>query len=157
MSTNQSERVVAFGQVDEDRVGETIVKQYNKDNFALGSIASGIPQFTQETQYTTFLAEYALQDGNIVIHFYMPADFKVHPQSARMYWETQFPKALDAVAQNVFQATAPRLQAKYTEEMQSWWFRASRYDHIIDLPGFLRKFFDELDAALETLRVSDGV
>lgn len=145
METN--ERTVVLGPIDEGRMGHLIARQQDKDKFALNSIVDGVPKFIQETSYTTFLAEYVVQDGNIIIHFFLPSDFKGH---AQQYWEVTFAVALDTTAQRVFQATTPRLQAKYTEEMKSWWFRALNYDHIIDMQGFINRFFDELDTALET-------
>lgn len=149
MKTTATERTVVFGHVNDGEVIDTLAVQHGKDNFAVDSIAKGVPKFTQEKGYTTFLAEYVLRDGDLVIHFFLPPDFKAPPAIAQHYWEIQFARALDAVAQEVFQATAPRLQAKYTEEMKSWWFRACNYDHIIDVAGFVRRFFDELDTALE--------
>lgn len=148
--TETSERSVVFGHVDEDRLGETMARQQNKDNFGLNSIAAGVPKFTKVEDYTTFLAEYAMQDGNIVVHFFPPPDFRGSPSALKHYWESLFAASLDAVAQDVFQATAPRLQAKYTEELQSWWLRAFKYDHIIDLKGFVQRFLDQLDASLES-------
>lgn len=149
MKTTETERTAVFGYVDETRLDETMARQQDKDKFALGSIAKGVPNFIKETGYTTFLAEHVMRDGNLVFHFFYPTDLKLHPDRARVYWERSFAVALDEVAQRVFQATAPRLQAKYTEEMKSWWFRACSYDHIIDVQGFVRQFFDELDTALE--------
>jgi hypothetical protein len=146
MTMSDNERTVAFGYVDENTVGGTLIEQHQRDNFGLSAIANAVPKFIPVEEYTTFRAEYVLQDGNIVIHFFLPTDFR---GSKGDYWAIQFPKALDATAQHCFQATRPRLQAKYTEELESWWLRALSYEHIIDLRAFLYAFFDLLDATLE--------
>jgi hypothetical protein len=141
-----NERNVAFGYVEEEKLGETIQRQQSQDHFPLGSIAEGVPQFIAVNDYTTFRAEYTLQDENVVVHFFLPPEFK---EQVGEYWTIRFPRALDATARAYFSADKPRLQAKYTEEMKSWWFRALSYGHIIDLKGFVMGFFDELDRALE--------
>lgn len=144
----KDERTVAFGYVPDGKVGEGLAQQQKQDNnISLGSVAQAVPKFTKVEDYTTFVAEYALQDGNIVIHFFLPADFK---GNAGNYWAVNFPRALDATARSYFMADRPRLQAKYTPELQSWWFKANSYDHVVDIAGFIRGFFDALDAALET-------
>lgn len=144
----ENERTVVFGHVDESKVSKTLADQ-GSEAFRADDIAAGVPKFTKVDEYTTFAAEWVLQNGNIIVHFFLPSDFERGAQSKRVYWTMLFPIALDYVAQEVFAATAPRLQAKYTEELNSWWFRANKYDHIIDLKAFLRKFFDSLDAELE--------
>lgn len=148
-ANSSHERTVVFGHVDEGRVEETMSRQSQRDNFKLGSIASGIPQLKTVDNYTTFKAEYALHDGNLVFHFYPP---KSHSQrDVSSYWTQVFPTVLDRVAQEVFEATAPRLQAKYTVEFQSWWLRALSYDHLVDVQAFVTRFLDALDAGLDAL------
>lgn len=140
----KNERTIAFGVVtDEAGVGDQIKKQ---QDISLDAVVNAIPKFLKVDDYTTFRAEYALQDSAIVIHFYFPPEFK---GDASIYWATRFPQALDVSARSYFNADRPRLQAKYTQELNSWWFRASGYDHIVDMAGFIRGFFDALDAALE--------
>lgn len=146
-TTMSEERTVAFGYVEEDKLGDTLRTQQSQDNFQLSDIVDAIPKFKPVEGYTTFRAEYALQDSNIIVHFFLPPDFRGDKGS---YWAIRFPRALDATAQHCFQATRPRLQAKYTEELESWWLRAQSYDHIVDLDGFMTSFFDLLDGALET-------
>lgn len=142
-----NERTVAFGYVDESRLGETIDRlDKKKDDLSLSTIAEGIPQFTQVDDYTTFRAEYTLQDENVVIHFFLPRELG---EQVGEYWTVCFPRALDVTARAHFSADRPRLQAKYTEELKSWWFRAQSYGHIIDLKGFVSDFFEKLDRALE--------
>jgi hypothetical protein len=144
----QSERTVVFGHVEEGTVGQTLTEQV-QDNFSTKSIADGIPKFTSVDDYTTFRAEYTLKDKDIVVHFFLPQDFRRTGQAAVTYWTSTFAVALDSVAQECFQATQPRLQAKYTEELKSWWLRARGYDHLIDVSKFMERFFDRLDEELE--------
>lgn len=104
-------------------------------------------QFTQVDDYTTFRAEYAFDGPDIVFHFYLPEARKNDVN----YWLSVFPSALDPVARTTFNATAPRLRAAYTEEMRSWWLRASRYEHIPDRIGLTRRFLERLDQTLSTI------
>lgn len=143
-----SERTVVFGHVEEDTVGQTLTEQV-QDNFSTKAISDGVPKFDTVSDYTTFTAEYTLKDKDIVVHFFLPKDFRRSGQAAHVYWTTTFAVALDSVAQEVFQATQPRLQAKYTEELNSWWLRARGYDHLIDTRKFMEKFFERLDEELE--------
>jgi len=103
--------------------------------------------YTKVESYTTFWAEYAFEEGDIILHFYKTPEY----QDNVAYWLNVFPAALDPVARTVFNATAPRLRAAYTEEMDSWWLRADSYDHIIDKRGLVLRFLDTLDKTLETL------
>lgn len=112
---------------------------------AIGIGAKAVPTFKEMGAYTTFFAEYDLIDGNVVIHFYPPKDRKV----TQDYWMIKFAEALDATAQEHFQATKPRLVAKYTEEMSSWWFKAQGFGHLIDLDRYLLRFFEKMDVALD--------
>lgn len=136
----ENERTVAFGQVNEEQVIPALSAQ---GDLSANAIAKGVPQFIRVEDYTTFVAEWMMQDGNIVVHFFPLEGTLVS------YWTVDFPAALDRVAQEVFKATAPRLQAKYTEELRSWWLRALKYDHVISVSGLMETFFDSLDHALD--------
>ena len=114
-----------------------------ESDIQMGRIMRGVPDFIKVEDYTTFLAEYAMKDGDIVIHFYPT-------EQIQGVWTAEFAWVLDRVAQDHFRDTAPRLQAKFTEEMNSWWFRARGYSHIIDLKSFMTQFFDKLDHDLES-------
>ena len=113
----------------------------------LESLTDAIVKFTPVTDFTTFTAEYALKDQDLVIHFFLPEDLRGPPE----YWSKYFPLALDRTARAYFEAEAPKLQAKYTPELRSWWFRARGYDHLIDLSGFVEGFLSQLDSALDPL------
>src|SRR6188768_3206480 len=128
---SKNERTVEFGYLPEGQQRVAINQQQQQDsNISLGAIADAVPRFTAVQLYTTFDAEWALQDENIVVHFFLPKDFR---GDASNYWTQRFPTALDAVARAYFSADRPRLQAKYTQELNSWWFRAMSYAHVIDL------------------------
>jgi hypothetical protein len=142
------EQYVMFGHLPDDGAAETTVRQVQRDlDLSAANIADGVPKFIPNQSFTTFSAEHMMQDGNLVIHFFMPSG--PFGMSAEEYWKVRFPKHLDSVARNYFNANAPRLQAKYTEEVNSWWFRANGYEHIIDLPAFIDGFYEALDASLD--------
>lgn len=105
-------------------------------------------KFIQITEYTTFRAEVAITDGDIVFHFYANDDINNLPNPSK-YWLDLFPNALSAVAEKYFNATFPRLKAAYTEEQASWWMRAFGFGRLLDPHKSAYKFFDVLDAALD--------
>jgi hypothetical protein len=120
----------------------------------IGIAKEGIPSFTKVKDYTTFEAEYALKGRDLVFHFFLPKELTPVegarlPPATVQYWTVAFAKALDSVARSHFEAQQPRLQAKYTEELHSWWLRAQGYDHLLDVPRFVASFFEKLDATLE--------
>jgi hypothetical protein len=119
----------------------TVDSQIGKDQAVPAShIANGVPVFKRVEDYTTFVAEYALKDNDIVVHFYPGENNKV--------WAI-FASHMDKVAQEHFSAMPPRLVAAFTEEMNSWWLRARGFGHLLDLDAFMTKFFDALDASIE--------
>ena len=109
---------------------------------AVDDLAAGVPNF-KSCSYGTFAAEYALKDSDIVVHFYLPSGLP------REYWQTIFPSVLSDEAQDYFQASLPRLEAKYTGEFNSWWFRARGYGHVLDVDLYVVRFFDRLHACLQ--------
>jgi len=143
MSQNEDTIVLLDG-VSNEQAADLIKNQPSFVN-----VGAAVPRFTKINTYTSFLVEYALIDTNIVIHFFETPE---KPWTNDTYWRTIFPKALNDKGQEIFQAGYPRLQAKITEEMHSWWFQAKSYAHIIDLDNFMVKFFDALDAALDQLK-----
>lgn len=106
-------------------------------------IKDAVPKFKQ-LSYKAFNAEYFLEGDGIVIHFFVPTKRKVTKQ----FWTRDFAEALNDIGQEHFQATAPRLVAKYTEEVKSWWFKAQGYGHIIDLDTYLVRFFEKMEARM---------
>jgi len=122
--------------------GEAYATYGTQGSTRLNDVTSSIPKFTK-VEHTTFKAEYSLTGDNVVIHFYLPKR-----KVTQEYWKKYFAEALNDIGQEHFQATAPRLVAKYTDELNSWWFKAQGYDHIIDLAKYLDRFFEALEARM---------
>lgn len=126
---------------------------------AFEGLPNAVPSFkTGEGSTRSFAAEYALIDGNIIIHFFLPVhakaeSFNKQPMEAReqwmAYWLKRFPVHLDRIARSYFEAEVPRLKAKYTEEVASWWFKADSYGHLLNVDKFVAGFFEQLDASLQ--------
>ena len=104
--------------------------------------------FTHVETYTTFNAEWTLIDEDYVFHFFPSEEVAKRPD-ARAYWETQFPGCLDVVAQEVFKATFPRLQATFVPELNSWWLRAHGFRSLGAPEALPDELLLKLDAALE--------
>lgn len=126
---------------------------------AIGNVRDAVVQFTPVKEYTTFLAEWTILDGAFVVHFFPPREryasngrggMQVHGEFL-VKWQRAFPQVLDRVAQEHFQATAPRLQAVYTAEMFSWYFKAAGFATRLDPAGYLTLFFEKLDAGLDAI------
>jgi hypothetical protein len=104
----------------------------------LSDLEASIPKFKKLT-YDAFKVEYDYSSGDVIVHFYLPAR-----KVTEHYWKVQFAEVLNEEGQEHFQATKPRLVARYTEELHSWWFKAQSYGHIIDLEAFVTRFFEKL-------------
>jgi len=142
----QNERTVVLNEVSNEEAGRFMEQQPK----AIGNISGAVPKFKMVDGFTTFKAEYALVDNNLVIHFFGTPEHPVDSRPSNIqYWEQRFPDVLNVVGQDYFQATAPRLTAKYTEELKSWFFKAQGYEHILDIDAFVMLFFDLLDVQLE--------
>jgi hypothetical protein len=113
-------------------------------------INDAVIQFIRVENYTGFSAEYAWVDGDLVVHFFMPPEFATAPKAqALKWWLETFAVCLDSAARRFFSADYPRLVAKYTEELESWWFRARQYGDVLDPTAFALKFLKELDVELD--------
>lgn len=125
----------------------------------IGNVKDAVVQFKQIKGFTTFLAEYALLDGAYVVHFFPPRERYVPTGQGKMQvhgeflvkWQRTFPQVLSPTAERYFQATQPRLQAAYTAEMFSWWFKAAGFADRLDPDSYIMKFFEELDSALDAI------
>jgi hypothetical protein len=127
-------------------------------------------QFTVVDDYTTFYAEYAFVENDIVVHFFLPTEALVartgqQPDSSAIrdqwarhfvendtvlhrYWFEIFPASLERVATSVFLAGPPRLVAAYTEEVASWWFKAAKFC-ILKPEELIKTLFVKLDQDLD--------
>jgi hypothetical protein len=106
-------------------------------------------QFIPIREYTTFAAEVAVTDGDLVYHFYVTDEVNALSQPNK-YWLETFPRVLDQVARAYFNAEFPSLKAAYTEEKASWWLRAFGFGMVLNPHKRAYGLFDLLDAALET-------
>lgn len=138
--TNVAERGVKIQEVDENNSAQAMQ--------GVGSdVVSWEPMEFEQVTFNNFHVEYAIVDGNFVVHFF------VHPEAIQHYresdlqnwWQKDFAIAMSNVAQEHFKATKPRIMAKYTMETASWWFKAQGYGHLLDPMAFLHEFFGRLD------------
>lgn len=106
-------------------------------------------QFTKDESYTTFRAEHAFEDDDIVFHFF---NTKEH-EDDRKYWKDTFPTALSDVAQEVFKAGYPRLKAAWTEEVESWWLRCTGFANEGLPEERIKRFYKELDQSLDARKI----
>lgn len=99
-----------------------------------------------------FRAEHTMDGSNIVIHFFVSAAMKESWTTTQIehWWLKEFATKLSDAAQEYFQATVPRIMAKYTAEVASWWFKAQGYDYLLDYEEFLRAFYERLDETLNS-------
>jgi hypothetical protein len=110
--------------------------------------------FTPAPDYTTFRAEFALEGGDIIVHFFLPGDPDARA-GAPTYWTETFPAELERVAKEVFKADYPRLQAQHVSAqdlgIDSWWLRAFGFGHLLDPAALTLRFFERLDVALDAV------
>lgn len=105
-------------------------------------------RFQTVEAYTTFTAEYAVAEGDLIFHFYPTLEVQKLPNPSE-YWHQVFPEALDRIAREHFQAEFPKLKAAYTEEKASWWMRAFGFGMVLEPHKLAHAFFDKLDQALD--------
>lgn len=108
--------------------------------------------FVQIEGYTTFRAEFAVTEGDLVFHFFMTPEIEALPEKERKhYWAERFAEVLEPVAKEHFLADAPRIKAQHVCDMgiDSWWFRAKGFGHLLDPHRFAYQFLDKLDQALD--------
>lgn len=124
----------------------------------IGGVVDAVIKFTKVEKYTTFLAEFAVSDGAIIVHFFPPREayeLSLTTQQPRVtaeylrYWKMKFPQVLSPVAESYFMASPPLLVATYVEEMTSWWMRAGGFATRTDAESVIKIFFDVLDVALD--------
>ena len=117
---------------------------------------NSIVEFTKVEDYTTFLAEFAFVDRDIVLHFFPPreayvvAGEKLRVVDSYLLWfQRRFPEVLSPVAEEYFQATKPVVVAQYVPEMTSWWMRCGGFAARLEPEAFIRKFFALLDQRID--------
>lgn len=123
-------------------------------------------QFEVVDEYTTFIARFAIDDNDLIFHFYLPAELVHVPTVASpkpepyfqarvdKYWNDNLPRTLDIVARDFFKAEAPRLKAAFTPEMNSWWLRGFGMADVLDPAARARAFLAKFDQALDVVNVN---
>ena len=104
--------------------------------------------FTKLSDHTNFDSEYAIVGNDIVIHLFHPYDREHHPT----FWQKQLAAVLDRFAQEFWEATYPRLMAAYTEDLDSWWFKAIGFASQGDPEARCIKFLNGLDRQLDAIK-----
>ncbi len=111
--------------------------------------------FIPVKDYTTFEAEFAITEGDLVYHFNRtPEVMALHGMARENYWKTTFATHLERVAKKYFEADYPRISAQFIHEpslgiTESWWFRAEGFGHLLDPHKKAYGFLDALDASIE--------
>jgi hypothetical protein len=148
IQNEEAERRVVIGA----DISDEEAKRLLEDQSAMEISEEAIPKFTQVST-KSFKAEFAVVRGDIVLHFFLPKHAVIESPESRQawmnYWLKTFPAKLDPVAKEYFEADYPRIMAKYTPEVASWWFKAQGFGDVLDVAEFLSKFFEKLDAALQ--------
>jgi hypothetical protein len=147
-----NERQVALGGVSEEQA----VKLLQTEGLMEGTVddvAKAVPRFTQKS-FKSFYAEYGIVNADLVVHFYLPKNLNVGAMDVReqkawsAWWGGTFPDVLSSVAQEFFEVEYPRVVAKYTEEVASWWFAARGFASSMDPQKLLEVFLQKMDSAL---------
>jgi len=135
--------------------------QVNKDTLAelpgmVANVQDAVVKFAKVEDYTTFVAEYAMVDGDIIVHFFPPREQFVRVEDGfklldehMLRWQRAFPQVLSPVAEKFFAATLPVIMAQYVPEMTSWYFKAGGFARRLDPEAFVLRFFSVLDQALD--------
>ena len=145
-----NERVVSLSEIPEEQAKRMV----SELDGAIDGVTAAIPVFKKDSR-RGFAAEYCVQGHDVVIHFFLPKHAEPHlatPEGREkwmLYWLQRFPAKLDEIARSYFDAESPRLVAKYTEELASWWFKAQGFGDVINPDLLVQKFYERLDEALQ--------
>ncbi len=149
MPIANEERQVVLGEVPEDEAREALKGEQKEWNAQ--SLPGAIPEFKDSNRYS-FKAKWSVIGEDIQIQFFLPKHAKLDDQRAaeawQDYWLKKFAFTLDLVARRYFEADSPRLLAKYTPELASWWFKAQGFAHMLNPEAYVDGFLDLLDATL---------
>ena len=109
-----------------------------------------VPRKLLRSELSKFTVEYALVDRDLVFHFFRPEAKEQEPIMSDAYWKITFPSVLDVVAQKHFNAGQDRLSAEFISDfnLDSCYLQARGYDHILDLEGYVEKFYRLLEEGL---------
>lgn len=165
----QNEREVMLPQLPDEAANKLLAESPDVAN-----VDGAVIKYEVCDAFTTFSVKWTIRDeADLIITFFPSASFREYveltesdadlhaaqlesacksawnDESFRRSWTELFPKYLNEVAQEHFEATYPRLQAKYTEELKSWWVLAQGYGHILDPERFVYLFLEKMDSRLE--------
>lgn len=133
---SRTERTVVLSPLDPKDATQILTAQSGATR--LSDVEGAIPQF-KKLEFPAFKVEFEYSTGDVIVHFFLPKR-----KVTEHYWKVLFAEALEEIGQAHFQATRPRLVARYTEELHSWWFKAQNYGHLIDLETYVIRFFEKL-------------
>lgn len=157
MMQSKAERTVVLRDLSSQ---EALEATRSMKAFDGGRMKEGVPQFSRMS-YEGFQAQHSVIGNDLVVQFFLPkqAEKFVDPKSPQSspearaqwmsYWLNRFPSKLDVEARTYFEADYPRLLAKYTEELASWWFKARGFGASADPTGLVTRFYERLNAALK--------
>jgi hypothetical protein len=150
MPIASEERQVVLGEVPEGEAKSALKGEEKEWNAQ--SLPGAIPEFKDSNRYS-FKAKWAVIGEDIQIQFFLPKHAKIDtPRGAEAwqeYWLKTFAAKLDTVARKYFDADSPRLLAKYTPELASWWFKAQGFAHMLDPEKYVESFLDQLNETLD--------
>lgn len=155
----QHERKIAISGVSEAQAARMLSSEVGLPTGTAEDVERAIPKFIS-WDYRSFKADFAVVNGDIIIQFYLPAwipslvgDLKKADPRVQAawsaYWLEAFPAQLSPQAKEYFHADVPRLVAKYTEEVASWWFRAQGFGSVMNPQGLVAGFLLKFDQACQ--------
>lgn len=131
-----------------------------KDGMSAQSVVDAVPEFQKVEDFTTFLAEFGIQQGDIVIHFFLPYEafsgddeHKEVKDGYLTYWQHTFPPILSTTAEEYFNDTYPRIFAEWIPELRSWYMRCKGFGKKLDPETYAMKFLEALDGALDKIQL----
>ena len=148
-----TERQVALGGVAENQAAGLLQAEGAMVEGTGQDVANAVPKF-ETKKYSSFKAEYGIVGDDLVVHFYLPEGFDITSMGTQQqklwsdWWGGDFPNVMSRVAQEYFEVEYPRVVAKYTEEVASWWFCARGFASSFDPHRLLETFLEKMDAAL---------
>lgn len=144
-----SDRQVVLNELSGEDANKRILSE-TKSQEGIGGLNSAVIKFIEVNDFTTFKAKFAWIDGDLIVQLFLTSEMKNNNgPGLKNYWLNTLPTSLNRVAKSHFSADKPRIQAKYTEELASWWFKAQNYFDRIDPNAFAQRFLELLDQDLE--------
>jgi hypothetical protein len=148
------ERTVQLQGVDADKAAGMLSSESRMVAGTKDDVVRAVPRFI-ESDRPEFFAKHTVIDGDLVIQFFLPkavGDLRKADANQQKRWEAywlqHFPKVLSPVAKEYFQADKPRLVAKYTPEVASWYFRARGFGDALSPAALADGFYEALSGKL---------